>query len=154
MILNSKSLPFLLFHALLMKLYSIVLHECIKIQLDERSSPHLVKEPTQLLNLIFNMCHIDGHQLLKYQPSESLTYSVFHKSIPPWYFARNQSNHRNWMQSMIPKNIWDIWTGMRQKKNFFLNFEYLNFVVSKKVNFSDPPIPNIFSPKFQETVPG
>ena len=40
------------------------------------------------------------------------------------------------------------------KKFFFFNFEYWNFVVSKKVNFSNPPILNIFSPKFQEMVLG
>ena len=42
---------------------------------------------------------------------------------------------------------------MSQKNLMFLNFEYWNFV-SKKVNFSNPPIQNTFSQKFQEIVPG
>ena len=36
---------------------------------------------------------------------------------------------------------------------FFLNFEYWNFVVSKKVNFSNPPILNIFFTKISGNGP-
>ena len=38
--------------------------------------------------------------------NEDWTYTVFHKSIPPYFFAENQSNHKKWIQSMILKNLW------------------------------------------------
>ena len=37
-------------------------------------------------------------------------------------------------------------------KIIFSNFEYWNVAVSKKVNFSNSPILNTFSPKFQKMV--
>ena len=52
-------------------------------------------------------------------------------------------------------NIYD-YSNFQQKPRVFAMTLHVcqNFVVSKKVNFSNPPILNIFSPKFQEMILG
>ena len=49
-----------------------------------------------------------------------------------WFLAGNQDNHQNFVPSLISKNLWLIFIGMKQKKVFFFmkkNWPILNIYV-------------------------
>ena len=52
-------------------------------------------------------------------------------------YVGNQSNHQIFDPSLVPKKLWLIFMGMKQKKSKMAD--------SKKLSFSKPPILNIFS---------
>ena len=57
--------------------------------------------------------------------------SIMNSAIP-LIFAENQSNHKNWIQSIITKNLLDIWTRIRQKNLISFEFWILEFYCFKK----------------------
>ena len=56
-----------------------------------------------------------------------------------WFLARNQGNHQNFDPSLIPKKLWPIFMGMKQKEKFSWK-KKSKMAESKKLSFSKSPI--------------
>ena len=113
----------------------------------------------KLVTLMFTLDSIsspDSGSSLKVTRSQKdpLCYSVKHKSIPPNILLKIRLSMKIESNPCYPRICEANEQEWEKKNQIFLNFEYWNLVVSKKVNFSNPPILNIFSPKFQEMVLG
>jgi hypothetical protein len=46
------------------------------------------------------------HHMGLYKCLQDMLYSVFHKSIDPWFLAENHGNHENRVPTMLPNNLW------------------------------------------------
>ena len=71
----------------------------------------------------------------------SFNFCLFFEPKPSW--AGNQGKHKNFDPSLLPKNLWLLFMGF---SNFFFVWKKnSNMANSKKLHFSKPSFPNIFS---------
>ena len=76
-------------------------------------------------------------------------YTVLHMFTQVLFWAGNQGNHLNFDTSLLPKKLWLIFMGMKQKKIFFWKikfkmansknwvFQFRQFSISFRKNFMD-----------------
>ena len=86
-------------------------------------------------------------------------YSILHsfgqrlycKCLPMTKWAENQVNHQNFDPSLLPKKLWLLFMGMKQKKKLKKRIQNGRL---KNLCFIKPSILNIFSRKFYRLVLG
>ena len=94
----------------------------------------LLPQNKQMITLDLNLKSFSADEMslffMKYFMPPS--YTVLHIFVQVLFWAENQNNHQNFGPSLLPKKIWLIFMGMKQKKSKWWTQKtwFFNFTIS------------------------